>query len=329
MATLKGALRSYGATLRRIEREQKRKAREAAKKFKEQQKLQDIRNAEKAVSDWNNYVSMLTSVHKNCTESIDWNLIENTEKPIEPEPQFINETIAHTNLKNYKPSFIDSLLGSSKKQVVRLELLAKIAIKKDKEEYELAYDSYLNELEEWEELNNICIGVKKKNIASYKDAIKYFDPFSDLNELGTQIGFIFDEDYIDINLYTNSLDTIPNYELKQTSTGKLSKREMPKTKFNELYQDHICSATLRVAREIFAYLPLEHVRINAVIKMVDTSTGHLKDQIILSVLFVPETIENLNLNTIDPSDSMINFIHTMNFNKTKGFKGVEKAIFET
>ncbi len=94
---------------------------------------------------------------------------------------------------------------------------------------------------------------------------------------------------------------------------------------SKLYQDHICSASMRIAREVFAYLPIDYARINAVSKIVNTKTGHLEEQPILSVLYLPKTIESLNLDTIDPSDSMQNFVHTMNFNKIRGFSVVEKA----
>ena len=77
--------------------------------------------------------------------------------------------------------------------------------------------------------------------------------------------------------------------------------------------------------EVFAYLPIDYARINAVAQIVNTKTGHLEEQPILSVIFPPQTIDSLNLETIDPSDSMQNFVHNMNFNKTKGFSVVEKA----
>lgn len=143
--------------------------------------------------------------------------------------------------------------------------------------------------------------------------------------MGTKINFNFENNHIDINLLVNSLEVIPNYELKQTSTGKLSKKDMPKSRFNELYQDHICSSAIRIAREIFAYLPIEYARVNAISKIINSKTGHLEEQPILSVIFPPETIKNLNLETIDPSDSMRNFVHNMKFSKTKGFNIVEKV----
>lgn len=59
MATLKGVVRSYGAAVRRAERDQQRRSREAAKRFKEQQKQLEFENAAQAVKDWNNYVDIL------------------------------------------------------------------------------------------------------------------------------------------------------------------------------------------------------------------------------------------------------------------------------
>jgi hypothetical protein len=328
MATLNGAIRSYGATVRRMEREQQRRARESAKRFKEQQKLEEIHNAQQAVSDWENYVETIQSLHKNCTEPVDWQQIENTKKPIEPTLESKNETIAKNKLDNYKPSFLDKLFGSTPKKLNRLNILLRQAREKDKKEYDINFNLYLDELKNWEELQEISVGIKNRRTEFYKKALQYFDPFSDIGELGTQISFNFKENYIDVDLHVNSLDVIPDYELKQTSTGKLSKKDMPKTRFNELYQDHICSASMRIAREVFAYLPIDYARINAVAQIVNTKTGHLEEQPILSVIFPPKTIVNLNLKSIDPSDSMRNFVHNMSFNKTRGFSVVEKAELE-
>jgi len=328
MATLKGAIRSYGAAVRRMERAQQRQAREAAKRFKEQQKLEEIENAQQAVSDWENYVDTIQSVHKNCTEPINWEEIENTQEPIKPVLTIKNEVVAKNRLDNFKPSFFDKLFGSTNKKLKRLETLLKQAKEKDAKEYDISHKEYLNELKNWQELQEISIGIKKRESLFYKKALEYFDPFSDIGELGTQISFSFQENYIDIDLHVNSLEVIPDYELRQTTTGKLSKKNMPKSRFNELYQDHICSASMRIAREVFAYLPIDYARINALAKIVNTKTGHLEEQPILSVIFLPKTIDSLNLETIDPSDSMENFVHNMNFNKTKGFSVVKKVEFD-
>lgn len=324
MTTLKGAMRSYGATVRKIEREQQRQAREAAKRFKEQQKLQEIEDARQAVIDWENYVNMIQSAHKNCTDSIDWNQIKSTPKPDQPILENTNENLAKDKLETFKPTFFNKLFGSTEKKISKLKEQVEKAKIIDQNEYDTALKEYLDELNNWEELQRIANGVHDKNPDAYKDALEYFNPFSDIGELGTQIKFSFEDNLIDIDLKVNNEEVVPNYELKQTSTGKLSKKNMTKGKYNELYQDHICSSTIRVAREVFAYLPIDKARINAISNMLNSTTGHLEDQPILSIIFVPETIGKLNLETIDPSDSMQNFIHNMKFNKTNGFSAVSK-----
>lgn len=328
MTTFRGAMRTYGAAVRRIEREQQRHAREAAKRFKEQQKLQEIENVQQAVSDWESYVETIQSVHKNCTEPIDWRQIEETEKPFEPILETKNAAIAQNKLDSFKPSFFDKVFGSTQKKINQLSQQVIQAQQKDKKDFDIAYKNYLDELSNWNELQEISLGIKKKEPESYKNALLYFDPFSDIGELGTKISFIFEENHIDVDLHVNSLDVIPDYELRQTSTGKLSKKNMPKTRYNELYQDHVCSASMRIAREVFAYLPVDYARINAITTIVNTKTGHLEQQPILSVIFPPQTIEGLNLETIDPSDSMQNFVHNMKFSKTNGFSIVDKVELE-
>ncbi|AYN66903.1 hypothetical protein D1013_05710 [Euzebyella marina] len=328
MATLRGAIRSYGATVRRIEREQQRRNREAAKRFKEQQKLQALADASQAVEDYNNYVEILQSVHKNCTESVDWNRIKNHPKPLKPTEEWENELKAKTKLENFRPSLFDTIFGSSKKKITRLEDAINLASEKDRKQNDLNFEKYKQELNDWTRLQNISDGIDQKNPEAYKEALLYFDPFSDIGELGSKLDFKFEENLIDINLHVNSLDIIPDYELRQTSTGKLSKKNMAKSKYNELYQDHICSAVIRIAREVFAYLPVEYVRVNAMAELLNTKTGHMEEKAILSVIVPPETIQKLNLDTIDPSDSMQNFVYNMKFVKTTGFKEVSKVELE-
>ena len=329
MTTINGFIRSYGAAVKRAEREQQRRARETAKRFKEQQKMQSISDARQAVKDYNSYIDTLLSVHKNCTESIDWNSIKSEPKPIEPDISNEFELKAEQKLKNFKPSFFDKIFGSTNKKIERLQKDLEIAREKDKKQNDLNFENFKKELADWEELQWISKGIENGNSESFKLALQYFNPFSDMGELGSQINFSFHENLIDIDLRVNSSEIIPDYELGQTSTGKLSKKNMPKSKFNELYQDHICSTAIRIAREVFAYLPLEYVRVNAMSDLLNSKTGHMEEKCILSVIIPSSTIDSMNLEAIDPSDSMQNFVHNMKFSKTVGFVEVEKAELES
>ena len=99
---------------------------------------------------------------------------------------------------------------------------------------------------------------------------------------------------------------------------------MPKGAFYELYQDYICSCVIRVARESFALLPVQVALVHAIGNVLNTETGSVEEQPILSVSIPRKTLDDLNLETIDPSDSMRNFVHNMDFRKTSGFRVVQK-----
>lgn len=318
-------MRSYGAAVRRAERDQQRRTRESARRFKEQQKQQAIQDARQAVCDWNDYVEMLQTVHKDCTDIVNWDEILKTPPPTEPIFQKTNEEKAQVKLDSFKPSFLDKIFGSTQKKIKNLNDQVIVAKEKDQKEYEKNYTEYTKILEDWKTLKEIAEGVKNNNPEFYRKALDYFNPFAEIGELGTRIAFSLTENYIDISLLINNEDVIPNYILTQTSTGKLSKKNMPKTQFNELYQDHVCSAILRVARETFSYFPIKFVRVNAISMLLNSSTGHLEEQAIVSVIIPPETLAKLNLYSIDPSNSMSNFICNMNFKKTTGFSTVEKV----
>jgi hypothetical protein len=325
MATVKGFIRSYGAAVRRAERDQQRQARNAAKRYKQQLKQEEISNAGEAVANYSEYIELIQSVHKNCTEKIDWNQIKNTPIPEKPRKEISNEATSQQNLNNYRPSIFDKLFGSANKKINRLEELLEKAKKKDIQEYELVNKKYLDEIEDWEFLQKTSKGLEKENPESYKDALQYFNPFSDIGELGTRIEFSISEKQVDVDVHISGEEVIPSFEFKQLASGKLSKKSMTKSKFNEIYQDHICSSVIRVSRELFAYLPIKKARVNAIGQVLNSSTGHLEERTILSVIMVRETINSLNMETIDPSDSMQNFVHNMKFVKTKGFSPVEKV----
>jgi hypothetical protein len=126
------------------------------------------------------------------------------------------------------------------------------------------------------------------------------------------------------NLKTNGEDVIPSDIKTLIKTGKVSTKKMPKSQFYELYQDYICSCALRVSREIFAVLPTAMVIVNANGELLNSKTGHMEECTLLSVAIPRETIEKLNIDAIDPSDSLSNFVHNMSFKKTSGFGAVEK-----
>jgi hypothetical protein len=120
------------------------------------------------------------------------------------------------------------------------------------------------------------------------------------------------------------LEVIPTETKTLLQTGKVSVKRMPQTKYLELYQDYICGCVLRIANETFALLPFKTVIVTAVSDILNTNTGHLEAMPVLSAVIPRATLARLNLQAIDPSDSMRNFVHQMDFKKTRGFMVIER-----
>ena len=319
MVTFKQIARSYVADVRAHERNKKRQTKEYARLYKEQQKQNEIENATDIINRHQAYIDVLTTIHKNCSDKIDWQKAIEDEEPSIAEKNDLNEHEAKQKLNDFKPSFFDKIFGNKKKINALQEAITNAKIQ-DKKDFEIAKENYTD----WQNIQTIAKNILLKNTQSYADALNYFDPFSDISELGSNVQISFEKDYVEIELFVNNAEVIPDFILSLLKTGKLSRKEMPKGKFNELYQDYVCGAVLRVSREALAYLPIKMVVIHAISKMVNTATGHLEDFPIVSAIIPSETINNLNFETLDPSDSMKNFLHYMKFSKTNGFSHVEK-----
>ena len=142
--------------------------------------------------------------------------------------------------------------------------------------------------------------------------------------LGSSYGIKVDnKTMLTATLNVNGENVIPTEIRSLTKSGKLSIKPMPKNKFYEIYQDYVCGSALRIARELFALLPVDMIIVNAIGSLLNKQTGHLEDTPILSIAIPRKTFDMLNFENLDPSDSLNNFVHNMDFKKGKGFGPVE------
>lgn len=163
------------------------------------------------------------------------------------------------------------------------------------------------------------------DIDAYYEVVEGQEPFDDLLAFGSEFEIGTDNPtYIVAEFNVKQEDVIPETQVTLTASGKVSEKPMTKTMYNELLQDYVCSVTLRLARDLFAILPVEKVVIHVVDDMVNAATGHKDEYTLLSVIFDRDTFERLNLEAVDPSECFINFEHNMKFAKTKGFSSVLK-----
>lgn len=281
-------------------------------------KLEQIQKNQLEVEMYENRLDMIQAIHKECDDDFNWSGIAQTPPPFDLPNGEIgeNERRALSNLENYKPSFFDRL--SDKDSTKRAELQKAVfeAKEKDKSEYE-----------EWKSLNLLANEVLNRNDSLYLPIIEEMQPFDDLLEFGSGFEFfIYEPDWLEIDFDVNAETVVPKEIKSLTKTGKVSTKQMPKGKYFEIQQDYICSCVIRMARDMFALLPIDYVVINALDNRLDTATGINKKEVILSVKIEKEKLYKMNLDLIDPSDSMDNFECNMNFKKLSGLQEVDRLI---
>ncbi|HUW10805.1 MAG TPA: hypothetical protein VM537_13820 [Anaerolineae bacterium] len=329
----RGTLRSIAAAQRRAEREAKRRQRQLERQRKQLDKMREVEQAAYEVETYENYVELLQSVHKECSEVWDWEAIGCSEPPEEPRRLLEHEAAARKKLEQFQPGLVDKVLSRTESKREALLSAVEQAQQADEEEYQEALRRYNQDCGDWETACELAAGIAAGRAQACLDAIKLSDPFSEIDELGSSIEFDAQSiSLIQATLHVNSEEVIPSQEKRLLKSGRLSVREMPKTRFYALYQDYVCSGVLRVARELFALLPAHMVLVHATGNLLNTKTGYIEETPILSVAIPRRTLELLNLDMLDPSDSMGNFVHRMAFKKTKGFEAVERlspSDFET
>ncbi|MDE1164684.1 MAG: hypothetical protein PW845_04695 [Pseudomonas sp.] len=319
----KGTVRSMQASARRAERNAHRRQRELEKQQKEYAKMEALEQAAYEVEVYENHLDILLSMHKECAEPVNWKRLLSKPEPRQPENTGALQESAEYAAAAYRPNFLARLFKLEARQ--RRSLASKVATAKleDASRHQIEQSEWAIAHVEWAEERDIALRVLDGERQAKLDAIEAFDSFSEISHLGSSIQVIVHESGIlETKLVIHGSEVIPTEIKSLLKSGKLSSKAMPAGRFNELHQDYVCSCALRVARELMAVLPDDLVIVTALDNVLNSSTGHMEELPILSVAFSRSTVGGLNLDLLDPSDAMKNFVHNMSFKKSAGFLAV-------
>lgn len=309
----KGTVRTLSASYRASVRESERREREVQKRNKEFQKLQVLEQSAYEVEEYENYIETILSIHKKNIDLVEWDVIAQSTKPSQPIKKYKNE-------EQFKVGFFSKLLGKEKQQREQAKL-------KDEQIYQREIDEWEKQCTEWEYEQNFATKLLSGDLEVKLEIIKELNPFSDIQELGSSLKFeISENNIIECTLNLHGQDVIPTEKKSLLQSGKLSVKKMPQGEFYEMYQDYVCSCILRIGNELLAILPDKLVLVHAVDNMLNSKTGHMEEQYILSIAISRQTMASLNMDLIDPSDSFENFVYNMKFKRTKGFEVVEPLL---
>lgn len=302
---------------RRAERAAKQRRRELVAAMKLEQSMQEEARARHTVALYENYIETLTSLHKECWNPWDWRQVSMAPPP--PAPVYVPhfETAARHAFQAYQPSVTDRMLNRETVQRQELAAAVELARQQDQRVWHDVQARYAAERERWAWFGNVARGVLAGEMKAYEAVVAHLSPFEELTELGTAVGLSSKEPwYVLAELTVRDSEIVPDEIYSPTPKGKLSTKSMPKSKYNEIYQDHVASAALRIGRELFALLPIEFAFVNVRALLVNLATGHQEPRAILSVGFARTTMSSLSFDAIDPSSALSGFVHKMKFKKT-------------
>ncbi len=167
---------------------------------------------------------------------------------------------------------------------------------------ENAPDSSYNQ-EMWSYYHEMAPKVLSGDIDAYLQLIYEVNPLDDLLQYGGNFEFGTDDPkMIEVEFVVN------------TSALSSARTRMNDRDYNYLLQDYVASTCIRIARDMFALLPISNTIVHAVIG----------NDTVLSVDFDRPTLSKLKFGYIDPSDTMEKFRHNMIFNILTGFTNVRR-----
>lgn len=153
----------------------------------------------------------------------------------------------------------------------------------------------------WEYYHSVASKILAGDIDTYLQLIYEVNPLDDLLSYGSNYEFGTDDSKkIEVEFNVN-IDALTE-----------ARRELNNTEYNFLLQDYVCSVCIRIARDMFALLPIKNTIVHTV----------LNGATILSVNFDRQGLSKLKFGYIDPSDALKQFECNMNFNELTGFSPV-------
>lgn len=307
----------WRGTLRSIEAASRRAAREEQRRQNLELKAQVAADAADAIQEWQSYIDSVQSFHlERLKDIIDWDSVRGRGEPKLP---VLSSTFAkkpQSELDSFVPRWTDFLVGGSSRK--RRSLVKKLedAKQQDQALHQERLTEYEEALSNWELSGSILGGEPAAYVTALEQHLKNELP---LKSLKCEFGEFGNKLFLEVL----SDEIVPSYRLKQLRSGKLSETKMPKGDFNEIYSNYVAAIAIRLACDTFSILPVHSIQIDCSLEMLNPSSGHMEPTDILSVFFVRETLDKLNIDAIVPFDALKNFKHQKKYSRTKGFAPVE------
>jgi len=272
-------------------------------------------DAKAAINEYNKVMNMITDMHRHSDEQIDWNYVYNSPQPFNINALGPNAMEVKEQIDNYVPTTSEKIF---KKKLEKKLLNMKNDLRKAMEKDEETYNG-------WRTLVDLAGEVLKGNIDAYFEVINEMRPLDDLLEFGIDFEFGSNSsDTIHVEYVADSSNTVPFFELSLSSNGRLQKSNLKRSQHNELIRMYIVSSSIRIAKDMFALLPIEKAVVHIVDDYINEVIAKKEKVTVLSVEFERDQLEQANMRNKDPLEILKGFNHNMKFTKSYGFSPVDR-----
>ena len=149
----------------------------------------------------------------------------------------------------------------------------------------------------WEYYHEMASKILAGDIDAYLQLIYEVNPLDDLLMYGSNFEFGTDDPQkMEVEFVVNE------------AALSDARKQMNNLEYNDLLQDYVCSTCIRIARDMFALLPIGTTIVHAT----------LNGDTVVSVAFDRNTLSRIRFGYIDPSDTLSKFKHNMDYSPSRG-----------
>ncbi|WP_028829982.1 hypothetical protein [Proteocatella sphenisci] len=272
-------------------------------------------DAKTAINEYKKVMDMITEIHRNSDESIDWNYVYKSPEPFNINALGPNALEVKEQIDNYIPTASEKIFKTKlEKKLSNMKNDLRKAMEKDEETYN-----------GWRTLVDLAGEVLRGNIDAYFEVINEMRPLDDLLEFGVDFEFGSNSsDTIHVEYVADSSNTVPFFELSLSSNGKLQKNNFKRSQHNEIIRLYIAASAIRIAKDMFALLPIEKTVVHIVDDYINEVITKKERVTVLSVEFERDKLEKAEMKNKDPLEILKGFNHNMKFTKAYGFSPVDR-----
>ena len=286
-----------------------------------------LEDAVSEVSLFNQHLHLIQSVHTIPTPKVNWESIAMEPAPVMPTVRFDHKVKAMQALDEYKPNWLDMLLGNKSKLYTLTNNIERAA-EQDIEQYKTEFVHWVQNYSYWAKGNQLSKGVLNNDSEAKLSALSEAqqNPINaavvDTKLINHNFNTYKNGHLLEINIQVNKHNVIPK-EKKALCQGEVKLEKMSVSESNALYREYVCSCILKCAQDAFNVLPETSVVIN-----VEQISENQSSETIVSCHVEQGLLEFLLVEDDKPSEILEFFVHIEDFNphRGNGFSAI-KTIF--